>query len=68
MLQNLEVDGEAAAAFHRHLDECAQCRNNPFDLCSAGHILIVSIIPPAPENDATLLLDNFPRGEKGPQS
>lgn len=22
--------------FHNHLDVCAQCRNNPFELCSEG--------------------------------
>ena len=26
--------------FHRHLDECAQCRNHPFDLCIDGALLI----------------------------
>ena len=29
--------------FHAHLDECAQCRNNPFNLCSVGHDLLISI-------------------------
>jgi hypothetical protein len=26
--------------FHAHLDECAQCREHPFDLCSAGAVLL----------------------------
>jgi hypothetical protein len=30
----------SAAAFHRHLDTCAQCRNNPFKLCPVGHALL----------------------------
>jgi hypothetical protein len=27
-------------AFHRHLDGCAQCRANPFDLCLRGAVLL----------------------------
>jgi hypothetical protein len=23
-------------AFHKHLDQCQQCENNPFDLCLVG--------------------------------
>ena len=23
--------------FHEHLDECSQCREHPFNLCSIGH-------------------------------
>jgi hypothetical protein len=26
--------------FHTHLDECEQCRENPFELCAVGHSLI----------------------------
>lgn len=25
---------------HAHLDECAQCRNNPFNLCTMGAMLL----------------------------
>lgn len=25
-----------AVAFHVHLDECAQCKNEPFNLCAVG--------------------------------
>ncbi len=32
----------SAAAFHRHLDTCAQCRGNPFLMCNAGHALLIS--------------------------
>jgi predicted anti-sigma-YlaC factor YlaD len=34
-------------AFHNHLDNCSQCRNNPFDLCPTGAKLIVKIQKPA---------------------
>jgi hypothetical protein len=27
-------------AFHRHLDQCEQCREHPFALCREGDILI----------------------------
>ena len=27
---------EKIQAFHEHLDECSQCRDNPFGLCSKG--------------------------------
>lgn len=30
----------SAAAFHRHLDKCRQCRENPFALCLLGHALL----------------------------
>jgi hypothetical protein len=26
--------------FHRHLDVCAQCRNQPFNLCPSGYSLL----------------------------
>lgn len=26
--------------FHKHLDVCEQCADNPFDLCRAGHKLL----------------------------
>lgn len=28
------------AAYHRHLDACYRCRNNPFDLCPKGAELL----------------------------
>lgn len=27
-------------SFHCHLDQCSQCRNNPFALCSVGYKLL----------------------------
>lgn len=26
--------------FHKHLDNCKQCEQNPFDLCSTGKLLL----------------------------
>lgn len=28
--------------FHAHLDECATCREHPFDLCPIGHRLLTT--------------------------
>lgn len=30
------AEKSALDRFHEHLDACARCRNNPFDLCSTG--------------------------------
>lgn len=30
------------AMFHAHLDECKQCANNPFALCSKGAQLLLA--------------------------
>jgi len=35
-----DVGADFTAAFHRHLDECSQCRNNPFGLCDVGAVLL----------------------------
>lgn len=29
--------------FHKHLDNCKQCEQNPFDLCSTGRDLFTKI-------------------------
>lgn len=29
-----------ADAFHAHLDDCKRCRENPFDLCPMGGLLL----------------------------
>ena len=29
-----------ANAFNKHLDDCKQCSENPFDLCQVGAILL----------------------------
>ena len=38
----------SAAAFHRHLDACRQCRENPFRLCLVGHALLTGSANEAP--------------------
>lgn len=35
-----ETDLQRIAQFHKHLDECSQCRNHPFNLCLAGAKLL----------------------------
>jgi len=30
------MDKPIECKFHKHLDECEQCRNRPFDLCTEG--------------------------------
>ena len=36
---------DAAEAFHAHLDECARCRNGPFNLCNRGAELLRATTP-----------------------
>lgn len=31
--------------FHAHLDVCARCAKNPFDLCAEGRILLLLCAP-----------------------
>lgn len=38
----------SAAAFHRHLDACRQCRENPLKLCLVGHALLTGSANEAP--------------------
>jgi len=35
------MDEQATDRFHSHLDECSQCRENPFGLCPIGNQLLV---------------------------
>jgi hypothetical protein len=30
-----------AERFHAHLDVCARCAKNPFNLCAEGHVLLL---------------------------
>ena len=30
--------------FHKHLDECIQCREHPFDLCPIGIKLLKAVV------------------------
>ena len=32
--------------FHNHLDKCARCRNQPFNLCPVGHALLTGTQKP----------------------
>lgn len=34
------IDDTAVDRFYAHLEECTQCANHPFQLCSAGQRLI----------------------------
>jgi len=56
---------DMADRFHKHLDRCKQCRENPFDLCSEGVIILSaflaqnniafmnqSLLPATPESQA----------------
>jgi hypothetical protein len=36
----LKFLGKEVSEFHEHIDSCEQCRNHPFELCSAGLILL----------------------------
>lgn len=40
MRRELPNRKEAADRFHAHLDECKQCREQPFDLCPTGAELL----------------------------
>ena len=35
--------------FHAHLDGCARCARNPFDLCAEGHVLLLCSGAPLPD-------------------
>ena len=37
---NTESDAERVDKFLKHLDECAQCKNHPFELCWLGALLL----------------------------
>lgn len=30
--------------FHQHLDICEQCRKQPFNLCTAGHLALIKAV------------------------
>ena len=37
------TQAECITKFHAHLDECQQCRENPFRLCKVGAPLLLAI-------------------------
>jgi hypothetical protein len=39
-------------AFHRHLDVCAQCKNEPFNLCRSGYSLLTVAVAGVDEKEA----------------
>lgn len=39
------ISAEHAAAFHAHSDHCAQCRENPFNLCKEGETILRTGFP-----------------------
>jgi hypothetical protein len=44
MITTLLPAHKAAADFHDHLDECEQCREQPFNLCATGDRLIKACV------------------------
>lgn len=44
-------------AFHKHLDQCKRCRENCFDLCSEGSLLLRC----AADTATTHMLSTMPR-------
>lgn len=38
--RNFLEQSKTASDFHAHLDDCVQCRNNPFELCPQGRELL----------------------------
>ncbi|HKY36487.1 MAG TPA: hypothetical protein VJN18_11145 [Polyangiaceae bacterium] len=51
MVKSIHTSDDAiadASAFDQHLEECAQCREHPFDLCAAGAQLLERAVVAAP--------------------
>lgn len=45
-MSQIELDhkiGVISDKFHAHIDDCDQCKNNPFDLCHEGQYIISQI-------------------------
>ena len=43
---------DTAQPFHAHLDECARCREQPFNLCTRGAALLRICATTPPETPA----------------
>lgn len=43
------TEDELDRRFHKHLDGCSQCRNNPFGLCPVGARLLTQLPGTVPE-------------------
>lgn len=48
LAQALDMARPKVEAYHAHLDQCAQCRNNPFNLCPEGARLLHAAVPGRP--------------------
>jgi len=44
-------------AFHAHLDECERCRNQPFNMCPKGNLLLVATSSEPDQQDSDFLID-----------
>lgn len=55
-LGNEEVNMDRIERFHKHLDECQQCREQPFNLCSLGADLLTRCVC---QEDLNPIYDKF---------
>ncbi len=57
------IDGQAESVvslFHAHLDECQQCRENPFGLCPKGEALLINCVSePMPQEFQRFVSKHF---------
>ena len=49
---------DTADKFYKHLDECEQCRNHPFDLCLTGDKLLIKAVTTS-SNDMQMEMIDF---------
>lgn len=54
-----KADVVAIEVFHNHIDACAQCASNPFNLCPTGRRLIESVVQQGVSN-----FPGFPKEDK----
>lgn len=50
---NFPVDLEAVDKLHEHMDNCAQCMNEPWNLCGTGDRLIRETVKFGGKNEHT---------------
>lgn len=53
------------AAFHAHLDGCARCRNEPFNLCAEGSRLLAAVATAPTTEDESLTLPEMMKRSEG---
>ncbi len=51
--------------FHEHLDICEQCRDNPFNLCPSGEIILVQTVNKIMNENG---LNPIPEDKKGKEN